>query len=342
MRGAVNSEGLQPEHGADRKRQSARQPHAHEGCAQDEEQTKKDEADLGPELEPGATKQIGQRPHQRVGAVGMPSIGRLRYLDAPPRVARQAEHAGRPQGTLVLIHAFPLNARMWEPQLALAERGWRVVAPQLRGFDGASGDPPAQSVDDYAGDVIDLLDALRIEDAVVGGLSMGGYVTLALFRLAPRYVRGMVLADTKPQPDTPEGIEGRQRMLAVVRERGAAAVADEMLPKLVGESTRRDSPLIVERARSLILGNSSQAIAGAIHALMTRPDSTPLMSSIHCPTLIVVGDEDTLTPPVLSEGMHRAIAGSELTLVRGAGHLSSLEQPEAFNAALARFLALRV
>src|SRR5688500_12712764 len=115
----------------------------------------------------------------------MPSIGKHRYVEAAP-----AEGAGRPRprGALVLIHAFPLNARMWEPQLALAEHGWRVIAPQLRGFDGDTRDP-GQSVDDYAGDVIDLLDALHIPDAVIGGLSLGGYVTFAMFRHAPRYFR---------------------------------------------------------------------------------------------------------------------------------------------------------
>src|SRR5436305_13543593 len=131
----------------------------------------------------------------------------LRYLDAaPPPTVRK-------RGTLVLLHAFPLNARLWEPQLALASYGWRIVAPHLRGFDGGVGDPPASSVDDYAGDVVDLLDALQIEDAVVGGLSLGGYTAFALLRRAPRYVRGLILADTRSQADTPEGAAGRARML---------------------------------------------------------------------------------------------------------------------------------
>ena len=111
----------------------------------------------------------------------------------------------RARGTLVLLHAFPLNARMWEGQLALADTGWHVIAPQLRGFDGGAGDPPAASIDDYAGDVIDLLDALHVKQAVIGGLSMGGYVAFALLRLAARYVQGLILADTRSQADTPEG-----------------------------------------------------------------------------------------------------------------------------------------
>jgi len=245
---------------------------------------------------------------------------------------------------------------MWEPQLALAAGGWHVVAPQLRGFDlsratphlssesrdGGGGEPPAASMDDYAGDIIDLLDALHVAEAVIGGVSMGGYIAFAMFRHAPRYFQGLILADTRSQADTPEGVEGRRRLLALVREKGPAAVADEMLPKLLADETRRNHPEIVDRMRELVLANSTEAIAGAITALMTRPDSTPLLSAIHCPTLILVGERDGITPPALSEAMYRAIRGSELAVVEHAGHLSNVEQPLAFNRSVAHFLEHRV
>ena len=268
----------------------------------------------------------------------MPSTGRLRYLDIPAKPGPRGQSAG----TLLLIHGFPLSARMWEPQFALAAEGWRIIAPHLRGFDGGADDHPAASVDDYVGDIVDLLDTLHIHDAVVGGLSMGGYVAFALWRLAPTYIRGLVLADTKSQADTPEGVEGRKRMLALVREKGVSAVADEMLPKLIGESTRRDNPAIVDTVRAMILGNSTDAIAGAITAMMTRPDATPLLSTIRVPTLVLVGEEDTLTPPAMSESINKAVSDTELVLISKAGHMSNLEQPEAFNGALARFLSRRV
>jgi 3-oxoadipate enol-lactonase len=277
----------------------------------------------------------------------MPAFGRFHYLEALP--PESSFLAGRPRGagggllgTLVLIHGFPLNARMWEPQLALAARGWRVIAPQLRGFDGTPAASAASSVDDFAGDLIDLLDGLHVDQAVIGGLSMGGYITLALFRHAARYFRGMVLADTRAQADAPQAAEGRQRMLQAVRERGAIAAADEMLPKLVCDATRANQPAVVDTLRAMIVENSSETVAGAILALMTRPDATPVLSTIHCPTLIVVGDQDAITPPSLSEDLQRGIAGAELVVIPDAGHMSNMEQPAAFNAALGRFLERNV
>jgi len=266
----------------------------------------------------------------------VPTLGRLRYLERTPLAGTRA------RGVLLLLHAFPLNARMWERQLALAGDGWHVVAPQLRGFDGGTTDPPAAAIDDYAGDVVDLLDALHVDEAVIGGLSMGGYIAFAVLRHAARYVHALVLADTKPQADSPDAVEGRTRLLQVVREKGAAAVADEMLPKLLGDTTRRERAGVVDQVRAMVLSNSTAAIAGAITALMTRPDSTPLLPTIHVPTLILVGDEDTVTPPSAAEEMHKAIAGSELVRIPGAGHLANLERPDVFDPALARFLAHRV
>jgi len=115
-----------------------------------------------------------------------------------------------------------------------------------------------------------------------------------------------------------------------------------MIPKLLGDTTRRTKPAIVERLRALVLANSKETMSGALNALMTRPDSTPLLSSIHCPTLVMVGEEDTVTPRPLSEKMQQAIPGSELVVIPGAGHLSSVEQPMLFNQTVARFLAHRV
>jgi 3-oxoadipate enol-lactonase len=276
----------------------------------------------------------------------MPSLGRFHYLEAlpPPEFSsnRPRGAGGGLLGTLVLIHGFPLTARMWAPQLELAAQGWRVIAPQLRGFDGTPAATAATSVDDFAGDLVDLLDGLHVGEAVIGGLSMGGYIAFALFRHAARYFRGMVLADTRAPGDPPQAAEGRQRMLKAVRERGAVAAAEEMLPRLVCDATRANQPAVVDALYEMMVGNPGETVAGALLALMNRPDATPLLPSIHCPALIVVGDQDAITPPSFSEEMQRGIPGAELVVIPEAGHMSNMEQPAAFNAALGRFLERNV
>jgi pimeloyl-ACP methyl ester carboxylesterase len=273
----------------------------------------------------------------------MPSCSRLRYLDANPRAAAGAGAWPADQdvvGTIVLLHGFPLGARMWEAQHALAEHGWRVVMPQLRGFDCATPDgADAASMEDYASDVADLLETLSIEKAVIGGISMGGYVTLALYRNAPALFRGIVLADTRAEADSPEGRANRTRMIDLAASGGAAAIASDMMAKLLGETTRRTSPAVEERVRAMIETNQPPAIQAALRAMMTRQDSTSLLSAIDVPALIIVGEEDTLTPPALSVAMAGSIARAELVRLPAAGHLSNLEQPQAFNAALLGFLS---
>ena len=243
---------------------------------------------------------------------------------------------------LLLLHAFPMNATMWRPQLERVPEGWRFIAPDFRGFGRTPPGSAPISIDAHAADVGALMDTLQIEEAIVGGLSMGGYTAFAILRHAARYVQGLILADTRAEADAPEGLEGRRKMLELVHAKGAAAVAEEMIPKLLGETTRRSRADVIDHVRSLVLSNSPEAIAGSVRALMSRPDSTPLLPTIHVPTLILVGAEDTVTPPPLSEKMHHAIAGSELTVIPGAGHLANLEQPDLFNAALARFINHRL
>jgi pimeloyl-ACP methyl ester carboxylesterase len=250
--------------------------------------------------------------------------------------------AGRGE-PLVLLHAFPLSADMWRPQLAAVPAGWRLIAPDLRGFGpSAHPAPPAASIDDYASDVVDLLDALKIREAVIGGLSMGGYVTFALLRLAPSYFRGLVLADTKTQADSDAARLDRARMQRLVDERGPAAIADEMLPKLLSETARSNHPQVAADVRRTIEATDPGAIKAALAALMARPDSASLLGGVHRPTLILVGEQDTITPESDAEAMRARMPGATLVRIPSAGHLSNLERPVDFNNALHRFLLEKV
>ena len=244
---------------------------------------------------------------------------------------------------LVLLHAFPLSADQWLPQLHRVPPGWRFVAPDLRGFRGvgpAFEDAGAAglTLDDYARDVAALLAHLEITRAFVCGVSMGGYVALAFRRLFPSRVSGLVLSNTRAAADTVDARAGRDSMIALVEREGVAAVAKEMTPRLLGETTRRDRPDLEDAVRRLILVNAPAAIATALAALRDRPDSTSLLSSIDVPTLILVGDEDRVTPVSESEALRDGIAGAELVVLPRVGHLSNLEDPLGWNAALHRFL----
>jgi 3-oxoadipate enol-lactonase len=246
-----------------------------------------------------------------------------------------------PERTLVLVHAFPLAAEMWRPQLEVVPTGWRFMAPDLRGFGQSQvGDSalPA-TMERYARDVVALLDRLRIHRAVIGGLSMGGYVAFALLRLAPERIAGLVLADTRSEADDDAARASRDGMADTLARGGAAAVSERMLPGLLGATTRAARPDVVRGVQELVLAQPAEGIRRAIQSLKSRPDSTPLLAGIACPTLVVVGDEDEITSVDSVRRMHGRIPGAELAVIERAGHLSNLEQPKAFNQVLAAFLS---
>jgi pimeloyl-ACP methyl ester carboxylesterase len=238
---------------------------------------------------------------------------------------------------VVLLHAFPLNRSMWEPQIAALFGECRCIVPDLRGF----GDSPRSgpySMDAYADDVVSLLDALQIELAVIGGLSMGGYVAFNIWRRYRSRVRALLLADTRAAADTPEGRAKRDELIALAQREGSAAIADKQIPGLIGKTTREKQPELVERLRSGMAGEDPSGIAGALDAMKNRADSTPLLATIDVPTLVVVGEEDAITPVKEARAMHERIRGSRLEIIPSAGHLSNVERPAAFNAALSDFV----
>jgi pimeloyl-ACP methyl ester carboxylesterase len=232
---------------------------------------------------------------------------------------------------VVLLHAFPLSADMWRPQLGAVPDEYRFVAPDLCA-------QPGGGIDGYAANVAAVVDALSIETAAIGGLSMGGYVTFALNRLQPRRFSQMILADTRPQSDTPEGRAARQAMRRLLAEAGSAAVADLMLPRLLSPRAREEQPELVAEVRSMIEAQPPPAVDAAIAAMMDRPDSTADLRSIGVPVLLVAGAEDELTPPEVTREMERRIPRARSVILPDAGHLSSLERPDAFSRVLHDFL----
>ena len=237
---------------------------------------------------------------------------------------------------LVLVHAFPMGSRMWRAQIdAVGDR--KVVAPPLPGFDGQPrlAEP---EIDAYARDVLTRLDAEGIERAIFCGLSLGGYVLFGVLRQAPERIAGLILADTRTTTDTAERLAARVRSMETARERGPSAIADEMIPGLVGETTHGTRPAVIAELRELIESQTGEAIADGLQAMMTRPDSAAVLAQVRIPTLIIVGAEDTITPLAAAEDMHRAVPGARLVAIPGAGHMSNMEAPREFNAALLQFL----
>lgn len=243
---------------------------------------------------------------------------------------------GRP---LILLHGFPMDKAMWTPQVDALSTAARVLVPDLPGFGGSCGFDGRPSMDGMADRVAEFLDALQIrEKVIVGGLSMGGYVTLAFARRHPGRLVALILADTRAGADDEAGKTSREKMIALTREAGPRAVIEQMLPNLVGPDVRTERPGVVDEIRDIASAQEPAAVIAALEAMRDRPDSTPHLGAIAVPTLIVVGEQDAITPPSRSEEMARAIPAAELVVLPATGHASNLERPEAFNAAVLAFL----
>ncbi|MGD2113951.1 MAG: alpha/beta fold hydrolase [Acidobacteriota bacterium] len=255
---------------------------------------------------------------------------------------------GRP--TLLLLHAFPLHRGMWDSLVEAltagsgsdsgSAPGWagRILRLDCRGFGGSPPGPDALVMEQIADDAVAVLREEGIERAVVCGLSMGGYAALALARRHPGRLAGLILADTRAEADTPEARDARAKAAVRVREEGPGFLADELPPKLLGETTRRERPRVVERVREMIAAAGAPGVAQALEGMALRPDSRPFLEDVEVPTLVLCGAEDALTPVAAAETLRDGIPGSRLEVLAGAGHLPNLETPEAFERAVAEFL----
>jgi pimeloyl-ACP methyl ester carboxylesterase len=239
---------------------------------------------------------------------------------------------------LVLVHGFPLLSAMWLAQREGLAARFRVLTPDMRGFGGSPLGTDEPSVEVMADDLAALLDAKGVERAIIGGHSMGGYVTLAFCRRHPDRVLGVVLANTKATADTADAREGRIRTAERIEADGNVSVLlEELLPRLVGPTTMRRRALVYGRVRGLVQSAPPVAAAWAQRAMAARPDSLGALADFRMPTLVLHGAEDTIITEDDSRTMSDALPNAELIIIPGAGHLSAVEQPQLFNDAVTEF-----
>lgn len=228
--------------------------------------------------------------------------------------------------TVLLLHAFPLDARMWDETRRELGEELAIVAPTLPPEGGG------RTLATWADAVLGLVEG----EVVPVGVSMGGYLAFELWRQAPERISGLVLSDTRAGPETDEGRAGRERTIELIRERGATGLWEEMEPKLFSPGAE---PEVVERARSIALERNPGDLVTCVEAIRDRPDSRPTLPTIDVPTRVLVGEKDELTPPPEAAAIASGIAGAKLVAIPESGHLPPLERRGAFRASLRALLA---
>jgi len=259
--------------------------------------------------------------------------------------ATQGDPGGASSDPLVLLHAFPLNRKMWQPQVEALAGGSggeavarRVITPDYPGFGSSPRPIAGPDIRYYAEEVRALLDNLHLDRVVLGGISMGGYVALAAYRLFPERIAALVLADTRPDADPEEAKQTRNAVARKVAEGGVEVLPGLQMERLLSPATLEGDPELVERVRAMILESSPDGVVAALNAMRERPDSTDLLPKISVPVLAIGGEDDALCPPEVMGAMAEKIPDSRHVTLKNAGHLSNLENPEGFNSALRGFL----
>ena len=276
---------------------------------------------------PEVSLYFGARPSRRTGAVQHLSVR---------GIATAVELHGD-GAALLFVHGFPLDRTMWR-QVASMNTRWRRIVPDLRGMGLTDAGEGTHGIPRYADDVIGLLDTLHIEQAVVCGMSMGGYVALDLLSRHPDRVRALILVNTRAAADDDKGKAGRNAMIARVRREGPGFLAHEMIPKLFAPASLKIMPEVVAQARGMVAHSTPEGVIGALEAMRDRQDSTALLGEIRVPTLVLVGSEDQLIPATVGRAMSDAIPGAQFASIPNAGHLAPMEQPVNTSRVIGEFL----
>lgn len=241
--------------------------------------------------------------------------------------------------TILFVHGFPLSRAIWQPQIEALAKNYRVIAPDLRGHGESSAPAGVYAMDTFAEDLQALIAERKCGPVILVGHSMGGYINFAFYRKFPQSVRALVLFCTRAGADSEEGKTGRENLAQRTEREGAAAVAEQMLPKMLAPATAASRPDLVEHVRKMMLATSVTGLVGSLRGMAARPSSLELLPQINAPTLIVAGEHDAIIPTAESAALARAIPHAELAMIPGAGHLASLENPDAVMATLHAFLA---
>jgi pimeloyl-ACP methyl ester carboxylesterase len=240
--------------------------------------------------------------------------------------------------SVVFIHGFPFNLEMWKPQLSAFSNAIRFIAYDVRGHGASSIGDGQYTIELFVDDLIALLGYLNIKKTVLCGLSMGGYIALRAYEKHPDRISGLILCDTKSEPDTNEAKIKRAASIKEIKESGVAVYADNFVKSIFWEKTFDKNPEIVKAIKQMICNNSPIGICGTLLALASRTDTTQALSFINIPTCIMVGEYDKLISLSNAQAMHKAIIGSELHILPEAGHMSNLENDLEFNKRISSFL----
>ena len=239
---------------------------------------------------------------------------------------------------VVFVHAFPLNQKMWEGQVKALRDKFSILTYDLRGFGKSEVGDGQYMFENHVDDFIELLLSLKIEKVIACGLSMGGYVLLRAYEKNPSFFHALILCDTRAESDGNEAKLRRNQMLHILKFHGKEKFIDEFVKTALSQKTFERNYEVVDFVKKLIYENDEKGIAGNLISLSTRTDTTSVLEKIDVPTLIIVGEDDALTPPALAREINLKIKESELVVIPNAGHLSNLENAEEFNRAILNFL----
>jgi 3-oxoadipate enol-lactonase len=244
------------------------------------------------------------------------------------------------EGTpIVFLHAFPLSGKMWRRQIeAITEQGCRLILPDFRGFGISKDLPPADSIEEMAEDIAELLQFLNIGKAIIGGLSIGGYVIFNLYRLHPEIFSALILCDTNPVADTVEKRLQRLETIDRIKTVGVQTLREKMLPNLISPHTKNENPELLKELENLFGETAPASAISALKAMAERKDQTSVLERINVPTALIFGEEDRVTDLQTAKSLNDRIKNSRLFVVKNAGHFSNMEQPEQFNSVLKSFI----